>query len=115
MSSTAPLTANLQVQLDGSGNGQVSTGPTGVGEQWTSVAAAFHCLDNTDEAIAKMYVGSGPPPLGFAGGSTWGSTGDSAQWSGAPVVVGQQIWCVWTGGTPGTTAYLSLSGTRTVA
>lgn len=104
-----------QVTLDANGNGTASAGPTSNGETWTAVTAAVHAADNTSEATCRFYVGSAPSPQFFAGGTTWGSTGDNATWSGVPIAVGQRVYAVWSGGTPGTTAYLTLSGTASVA
>lgn len=115
MASTAPLSASAQVVLDGSGNGSVSIGPTGFGETWTSVAAAVHCATNVNEATCRFYVGPSASPNYFAGATTFGSTGDASPWSGQPIPVGQFVFAVWSGGDSGTTAYLSLSGTRSVA
>lgn len=112
---TALLSTWASAILNGSGNGTVSLGPTGSGEVWTSVTAAVHCSSNSSEATCQLFVGSAASPQFFSGGTTWGSTGDSSPWVGAPIPVGQQVFATWTGGTPGATAYLTLSGQRQVA
>ena len=112
---TIPFAVSAQVTLDSSGNGTGSAGPINSGEVWSDVTAACHCLDVTDEATCRFYVGGSPSPENFAGGTTYGSTGDSGFSSGQTAVVGQKVWAVWTGGTPGTTAYLTVSGTTQVA
>jgi hypothetical protein len=115
MASTALLQQWGSTVLNGSGNGTVALGPTGSGEVWTSVNAAVHCSSNSSEATCQLFVGSSASSQFFSGGTTWGSTGDSGNWVGAPIPVGQQVFAVWTGGTPGATAYLTLSGSRQVA
>lgn len=112
---TALLSQWTSVILDANGNGTVSLGPTGSGEVWTSVNAAVHCSSNSSEATCQLFVGSAASPQFFSGGTTWGSTGDSGNWVGAPIVVGQQVFATWSDGDPGATAYLTLSGQRQVA
>lgn len=114
MARQLPLSASASVVLDGSGNGTASAGPTAQGETWAAgFVAAVHASTNADEATARLYAGGGASPAYFIGGTTWGSTGDSS--SNTPQMqVGQQVFAVWQGGDPGATAYLSITGMRTV-
>lgn len=114
MARQLPLSAAAQVVLDSSGNGQCSVGPTAQGEVWAAgFVAAVHCSSNTAEAIMRLYCGAGASPAYFAGGTTWGSTGDSSDTT-PQMQVGQAVTAVWTGGDPGAIAYLTVTGTRTV-
>jgi hypothetical protein len=115
MAGTAPLSALVQVTLDASGNGTASVGPTGSGEVWSQITVAVHCATNTSEATCRIYAGSDASPRYFSDGTTWGSTGDSSTNLPPTLPVGQKISAVWSGGDSGTTAYMSLSGIRTVA
>jgi hypothetical protein len=115
MANTIPLDVSTQVVLNGSGDGQVSLGPTGFGVVWTNITVAVNCLTNVNEAICKVYSGANPPPLGFRDGTTWGSTGDSTDSMPPTIPVGQQVYAVWSGGDAGTTAYLTITGSQQVA
>lgn len=112
---TLPITASAVVVLDGSGNGTASIGPTSSGERWIGgFTAAVRASTNVKEAIASVYCGAGVSPAYYVGGTSWGSTGDST--SNTPgLAVGQNVFAVWTGGDAGSTAYLSVTGTRQVA
>lgn len=114
MSRTLPLNALASTVLDGAGNGTASVGPTAQGETWSLVTVAMHCDTAVKEAQAKVYVGGGISPGYFQGTALWGSTGDAASATGITLTVGQQVFCVWTGGDPGAGAHLSIQGTRTV-
>ncbi len=111
---TLPLNAKAYVTLDVKGNGTAYTGPQSFGEQWSGLVAAVRASTNTDEAICSVYAGAAATPGYFCGATTWGSTGDSN--SNLPTVqVGGNVWAVWTGGDPGATAYLTVTGTKAVA
>jgi hypothetical protein len=112
---TLPFSTSNSVVLDASGNGTVGVGPISSGEVWSDVSAACHVATNNLEATCRFYVGTGPTPDNFAGGTSWGSTGDSGFSSGQTAVIGQQVWAVWSNGDAGATAYLSVTGTKQVA
>lgn len=111
---TLNLTAIATCTLDGSGNGQAATGPTGTREAWQPATAAVSASSNTSEATAKVFAGAQVGQGTFVDGTTWGSTGDSTNSFTQPVYPGQQVFAVWTGGDPGATATLVVSGTRTI-
>ena len=110
---TVQLAVNESVKLDGSGNGTLNAGPSASGETWQAgYTIGVRCATNVAEAIALSWCGGGPP-RGFLGATTWGSTGDAN--SDTPQLgVGQAVTVTWQGGDPGTTAYLSVTGTRQV-
>jgi len=108
-----PLTAKASTVLDANGNGTAEVGPLSFGEQWSNLTAAVRASTNTDEAICSTYAGAAATPGYFAGATTWGSTGDST--TNLPTVqVGGNVFAVWTGGDPGATAYLTVTGTKRV-
>ena len=109
-----PLSVKAYAVLDGSGNGQASTGPLSPGEQWTGLTAAVKVATNAAEATAAIYAGAAATQGYFADATTWGSTGDSTT-NLPPVKVGGQVFAVWTGGDPGAQATLTVTGTRAVA
>jgi hypothetical protein len=79
------------------------------------MTAAVHCATNNSEATCRVYAGAAASPNYFADGTTWGSTGDSSDNLPPTLSVGSQVFAVWSGGDPGTTAYLTLTGIRQVA
>lgn len=114
MPGTAPLSVPVQVTLDGSGSGTASAGPTGSGEAWSAITASVHCSTAAAEATCRVYAGADASARYFCDGTYAGSSGDSTTNLPPAVPPGQRVWAVWTGGDPGATAYLTLTGTRTV-
>jgi hypothetical protein len=108
------LTAKAYVTLDGSGNGTASAGPQSPGEQWSDLVASVRVATNVSEAICSVYAGAAATPGYFAGATTWGSTGDSTSDLGT-VLVGGNVFAVWTGGDHGARATLTITGTKLVA
>jgi hypothetical protein len=111
---TLPLNVSAEVVLDGTGSGTASVGPSASGETWAVSSVGVHASTNTAEATARVYAGADASPRYFCDGTTWGSTGDSTGNVAGTIAVGSQVWAVWTGGDPGATAYLTVTGTRQV-
>lgn len=112
MSRTVALLASGQVTLNGSGNGQVTLGPSIPGDSWNPSGGA--CLVSSDNATPQFQcylnvVGPGT----FIGGSQTGNN-DTCAVGGLTLYTGMAIIGVWTGGDPGATATFNLSGTRTI-
>lgn len=114
MSRTLNFTAVATCTLNGSGNGTAAIGPTGTRETWSPATAAVSASSSNSEATAKVYAGSQVSQGTFVDGTTWGSTGDNTNNFTQPVYPGQEVFAVWTGGDPGATATLVVSGTRTI-
>lgn len=110
---TLPLNAFAATTLSG-GAGTASIGPTAQGEVWQNFTVSVHCATNVSEALCRVYVGGDSSPAYFCDGTTWGSTGDSTDNVPASLAVGSQVFAVWSGGDAGTTAYLTVTGTRQV-
>ena len=111
---TVPLNVSAPVTLDGSGNGTARAGPSNLREVWTPEQASVKVSSNTAEAQCKVYEGEQADDSNYVGGTLSGSTGDSTTNVYGPLYVGQYIWAVWTGGDPGATAYLNVTGTKTI-
>lgn len=108
-----PLTAKAYVTLNADGNGTASAGPLSPGEVWSNLTVAVKVATNVNEAVCSVYAGAAATPGYYAGGTTWGSTGDSS--TNIPVVrVGGNVFAVWTDGDPGGQATMTVTGTRTV-
>lgn len=112
---TLPLSLSASVVLDGTGSGTASLGPTSSGETWQVSAVGVHCDTNVNESIARVYAGASASPKYYRDATTWASTGDSTDSVTDTIAVGSQVWAVWSGGDVGTTAHITVSGTRTVA
>ena len=109
---TLPLNVSAQTVLDADGNGTASTGPLSAGETWLAGFTAGVLTRETSitsEAQCRVYCGGR-----FIGGTTWGSTGDAST-NTTQLSVGQVVEAQWTGGDPGATAMLDVTGTKQVA
>ncbi len=108
MARTLPLRISDQVTLDASGNGQVELTCDVAG--WTLTMAGLRVeprpVDREPEA--QIFINGQ-----FVGGSLSASM-DSDTTFGQTMQQGEKIQAVWTGGDPGKTAILSLTGTKTV-
>lgn len=111
-----PLIAQSPIVLDVSGNGTAQVGPIGAREVWHPENA--HVSVQTpvnNEAQCKIYVGDRPIDSTFRDGTFSGSSGDSTDRVSSDVVkVGQYIFAVWTGGDPGQTATLIVTGRKDI-
>lgn len=114
MARTLALSASASVVLDSGGNGTASTGPAVPGTVWNPAVVSVKASSNAKEAQCSIYAGGGVSAAEFQDGTTWGSTGDSTSNVPGPVYPGQVITAVWTGGDPGATATVSITGTRGV-
>jgi hypothetical protein len=117
MAKTLTLTRTLSVTLNGSGAGTVQVGPSSPGETWqpSQVSVSCSATVTTGTCQCNIYAGAGPSQSTFVDGTFSGDTGDTSDAIGGRVVnPGQSVFAVWSGGVPGATATLVVSGTRTV-
>lgn len=114
MSRTIALNVTASCTLDSEGNGTVQIGPNGTNEVWAPATASVNASSNNSEATCKIYAGNYLGQGAFIDGTTWGSTGDSTSNFSAKVYTGQFVWAQWTGGDPGATATLVITGNRQV-
>ncbi len=111
-----PLNEKKPIVLDSSGNGTAQLGPIGAREVWHPENAHVSVQTPVNsEAQCKIYVGDQAIDSTFRDGTFSGSSGDSTDRISADVVkVGAYIFAVWTGGDPGQTATLIVTGTKDV-
>lgn len=104
---------SVTVELNGSGNGQVSIGPQRVREHWQLISAAVQVATQVKEATCSIYVGSTIGQATFFATTINGSTGDTCGFGGMDIQPGMQVWAVWSGGDANQTATLTITGTYT--
>lgn len=114
MSRTQPFTRTVTAVLDGSGNGTASAGPQIANETWAPdsvyIAASGGIPTGANPATCTIFG-----PLGNQVDATYQVTGAaSSMITGQRVHPGQVISAVFANCNPGSTATLTVSGTRTV-
>lgn len=109
-----PLNENASVTLDGSGNGTLRMVPYSGSLAWLPSVVSVSASSNNAEASCKIFIGATATAQYFVDGTLSGSTGDSSgSVSGYQVDThGNSLWAVWTGGDPGATATMVVSGTE---
>lgn len=111
----AALSVTVQVQLDGSGNGQVSAGPLSAREVWRPQSVHVGVSTNTAEAQCDIFVGDLPQQRNYRDTTFSGSSGDSSDRVSADVIKNPaKVWAVWTGGDAKAFATLVITGRRDV-
>jgi len=119
MPASWPLNQTGTVVLDGSGNGTVQLTPDGPREHWQPANAAVKVSTNNALAVCRSYVGPSATDQYFVDASYDGSTGDNTDRVAGHDVYRAgpypSVWAVWSGGDPGATATLILTGTRSLA
>jgi hypothetical protein len=113
MSRQLSLSTSASCILDGDGNGTAAAGPGLPGVSWQPSNIAVSASTNISEAQCYLYLGILPIPASLQAATATGSTGDSTGFS-ATVWPGQQLIAVWSGGDPGATATMAITGTQTV-
>lgn len=100
------------VTFGAGGTAQAFCGPAGIGASWEPVqASVYTSIGALDGALATVWVGPAPitqyqvAPF-LAGG------GSQVPLSGYVLVPGWFVWCQWTGGTPGATGFLNVTGSK---
>lgn len=113
---TVPLTENVSVTFDGSGNGTLKMVPRGGAETWLPTIASVKASSNTKEASCKIYIGPSATDPYFVDGTLSGSTGDSTdRVTGYQIDThGNTLWAVWAGGDAGATGTMQVNGTETI-
>jgi hypothetical protein len=100
----------------GGGTGTAQLGPVSPGEIWAPAQVSVSCSAavTTGTCQCIIYAGDVPSQAGFVDGTFSGDTGDTTDAiSGRELSPGQYVYAVWSGGVPGATASLVVSGTRT--
>lgn len=100
-----PLEVVSTVTLDANGDGTIRLSPAG--EKWEVTSTYVECSDTTSEAVCKVFRRNGFP----LGGTYSGSSGDAND-TRYYLEDGHAVTIEWTGGTPGATATVTLTGWR---
>lgn len=107
------LNVSASTTLNGSGNGTVSLGPAIPGVTWYPATAAVIVNPVSGSVVSQFFLYQGPAgSTNFLGGTYTGDNNSTDV--SVTLYTGQILTGVWTGGNPGATATLSLSGTQTV-
>ncbi len=111
---TQPLNTSGSVTLNASGAGTVQLGPQAA-EIWelSSVGITVPSASLSQPPQCNVYAGSSPTPGFFVDGTYNGQLNNSGKVHGTTIFPGQAVFAVFSGGTPGNTATLSVFGTRT--
>lgn len=113
-----PLDTSVSVTLDGSGNGQVSIGPQIVREHWQPSSIAVGAGVSADQLVKDaqcvLYWGTTAGKGGtFISQTATGSSGDTCGW-GQDTPTGYLFTAIWSGGDPGVSHTMHITGQRTV-
>jgi hypothetical protein len=103
------------VTLNGSGNGTASIGPTRVRERWYPSIVSVSVSSNASEPACKTYRGPQITDAAFVDGTYTGSSDSTDSFQGTELHAGDKVWAVWTGGDPGATATVTVTGEYTGA
>ena len=115
MPRSVPLNVTVSVRLDGAGGGTAQAGPISAREVWHPASVHVQASSAVAEAVCNIYIGDSPVQPNFMDGTFSGSSGDSSdRVSSVPVTCSWYVWAVWTGGDPGATATLTVTGTKDV-
>jgi len=109
-----PLSVSASTVLDVNGNGQVQPGPQLAGVSWSpsNVGIVVTPVSTTVVSTFKVYNGAAQDQ-NFIGGTYTGDSNSSAI-SVPDMHPGSVITGVWSGGNPGATATMTLTGTQNI-
>lgn len=87
-------------------------GPAGIGTVWEPAQASVSTsVGQLDPAQVVIYQGPAALPQYQVAAAAFGG-GNQIALGGVQLVPGWFVWAVWTGGTPGATAYLTVTGAK---
>ncbi len=110
---TIRLDETGEATFDAGGRAVVSLGPGRHSEVWIpSIATVSTSTGILDVAECRLWLGS--PDAGPLIDATATGGQDSTDLPGVTLRTGQRLTAVWTGGTPGAVAHLSLTGERQI-
>jgi len=113
VSQSVVLSVSAQVVLNGLGNGQVQVGPQIAGTSWQPVSCGVLVQPVSLTVVSQFLLYNGNvAPANFIGGSYSGDNNSSSL--ALTLYPGSVLTGVWTGGNPGATATLTLTGTQTI-
>jgi hypothetical protein len=112
---SVPLNDTVTVVLDGSGSGTAKVGPISAREVWRPAMAHVSVSTNTTEATCSVFVGDAAIAANLRDATFKGSSGNATARVNADIVkVGSYVWAQWTGGDPGATGTLNVTGTKEI-
>lgn len=114
---TVPLNESVPVTLDINGNGTAQLGPDEPSAIWRPTLVHVSVNTNVSEAEASIYAGQAPVQQWFVDASQTASSGDASDRITGKVISRTQlpyIWAVFSGGDPGATAVLNVTGTKDI-
>ena len=114
MSQTVPLSVSVSVVLNGSGGGQVQSGPALPGVAWNPSSVAVLVQPVSTTVVSQFLLYLGPPQAANFQGGTYTGDNNSDDLALPPMYAGQVLTGVWTGGNPGATATMTLTGTQDI-
>ena len=103
-----------QAVVNGSGAAIVRVGPGHWGQTWYPVSADIATTTGAlDTSTVQFFLGviSASSQIG---GQSYQGGGDTMSWSSRPVQIGEQVFAVWSGATPGDLATLRVTGDEDV-
>jgi hypothetical protein len=94
----------------------LSVGPAGAGTSWDLAQVSVSTTTGAADASTVSFTAqpSGFPSDAWQVGQSYAGGGDQVGLPGLKLVPGERFYAVWAGGTPGDTAIIILSGTKTV-
>jgi hypothetical protein len=109
-----PLNTSGAVTLNAAGAGTVQLGPQAA-ETWQLASAGITVpsASLSQPPQCSVYAGSSPTPGNFVDGTYTGMQNNTGKVQGITIFPGQSVFAVFSGGTPGNVATLSIFGTRT--
>lgn len=114
---TVPLNESIPVTLDINGNGTAQLGPDEPAAIWRPTTVHVTVNTNVNEASANIYAGPSTSQQYFVDSTQTASSGDSSDRITGKVISRTQlryVWAVFTGGDPGSTAVLNVTGTKDI-
>lgn len=106
-----PLNTSGSVTLNASGTGTVTLAP-GMGLRWALTVAAVSTSTSVKVPQCNIYMGGSPTPDNLVDGTFSGNLDSTGRVDGLPLMNGQKVMAVWTGGDVGAKATLSITGTE---
>lgn len=112
---SVPLVDFATVVLNGAGAGTAQLGPVSARETWSPSTVHVSVNSAINEAVCNIYAGDVVTQSNFRDNTFSGSSGDSTDRVDADILrVGSKIFAVWTGGDPGATAKIAVTGTKEI-
>lgn len=110
-----PITdGTAQATINAQGNATARVGPLHWGSVWYPVSADIATTTGAlDTSTVQFFLGVISTATQI-GGQSYNGGGDTMSWSSRPVQLGEQIFAVWSGGTPGDIATLRVTGDEDV-